>query len=110
PSFDCWSSSIPRPQLFSLFPYTTLFRSKRLPVVRVPSQPARGLNLPPGVGVVFELGSSNEVEFVAVERDFVLDEDVEQAEAPDRSEEHTSEPSHQIISYAVFCLKQKNHA
>src|SRR5207244_5985778 len=22
-----------------------------------------------------------------------------------RSEEHTSEPSHQIISYAVFCLK-----
>src|SRR5438552_7794885 len=25
-----------------------------------------------------------------------------------RSEEHTSEPSHQIISYAVFCLKKKN--
>src|SRR5947208_11897862 len=24
-----------------------------------------------------------------------------------RSEEHTSEPSHQIISYAVFCLKKK---
>src|SRR3712207_8639843 len=26
-----------------------------------------------------------------------------------RSEEHTSEPSHANISYAVFCLKKKNH-
>src|SRR5207247_10071394 len=25
-----------------------------------------------------------------------------------RSEEHTSEPSHEWISYAVFCLKKKN--
>src|ERR1022692_1617013 len=25
-----------------------------------------------------------------------------------RSEEHTSEPSHLVISYAVFCLKKKN--
>src|SRR2546421_3080344 len=25
-----------------------------------------------------------------------------------RSEEHTSEPSHDQISYAVFCLKKKN--
>src|SRR5438034_3807789 len=24
-----------------------------------------------------------------------------------RSEEHTSEPSHTVISYAVFCLKKK---
>src|SRR2546427_9400604 len=27
---------------------------------------------------------------------------------PARSEEHTSEPSHSQISYAVFCLKKKN--
>src|SRR5207248_3624887 len=26
--------------------------------------------------------------------------------ASDRSEEHTSEPSHRTISYAVFCLKK----
>src|SRR2546421_1419363 len=26
-----------------------------------------------------------------------------------RSEEHTSEPSHDQISYAVFCLKKKKH-
>src|SRR5207244_9426825 len=31
----------------------------------------------------------------------------EEAVADHRSEEHTSEPSHQIISYAVFCLKKK---
>src|SRR3712207_8144427 len=29
--------------------------------------------------------------------------------AMDRSEEHTSEPSHANISYAVFCLKKKNN-
>src|SRR3712207_9387659 len=28
---------------------------------------------------------------------------------PARSEEHTSEPSHANISYAVFCLKKKNY-
>ena len=27
----------------------------------------------------------------------------------DRSEEHTSELQHQIISYAVICLKKKNN-
>src|SRR5476649_3105931 len=26
-----------------------------------------------------------------------------------RSEEHTSESSHTVISYAVFCLKKKKH-
>src|SRR5574344_2333463 len=29
--------------------------------------------------------------------------------SPIRSEEHTSELSHQIISYAVFCLKKKKN-
>src|SRR6476646_5288357 len=28
--------------------------------------------------------------------------------APGRSEEHTSDSSHTVISYAVFCLKKKN--
>src|SRR4051794_41472769 len=28
---------------------------------------------------------------------------------PERSEEHTSNSSHPSISYAVFCLKKKNH-
>src|SRR5690606_40229729 len=30
--------------------------------------------------------------------------------APNRSEEHTSEPSHVKISYAVFCLKKKTNS
>src|SRR2546426_5636866 len=32
------------------------------------------------------------------------------AEPAKRSEEHTSEPSHLVISYAVFCLKKKKDA
>src|SRR3712207_8244518 len=34
---------------------------------------------------------------------------VSRADALRRSEEHTSELSHANISYAVFCLKKKNH-
>src|SRR5207244_12312379 len=35
------------------------------------------------------------------------DEHVDLCEELRRSEEHTSDSSHQIISYAVFCLKKK---
>src|SRR5574339_1009655 len=44
------------------------------------------------------------VEHVAIEPEGAL---AQLAEIDDRSEEHTSEPSHQAISYAVFCLKKK---
>src|SRR5207244_12225097 len=37
----------------------------------------------------------------------VIDLQLQVLGAEDRSEEHTSESSHQIISYAVFCLKKK---
>src|SRR6202012_6284026 len=33
--------------------------------------------------------------------------DPQHGEQHERSEEHTSEPSHTVISYAVFCLKKK---
>src|SRR3989475_2427455 len=38
-----------------------------------------------------------------------LDELAERFGKWQRSEEHTSEPSHSQISYAVFCLKKKEH-
>src|SRR3546814_4776467 len=65
----------------TLFPYTTLFRSE---AQQQPDQPAlvghREVDLQPAA-----------------------------VEAPDRSEEHTSElQSLMRISYAVFCLKKKN--
>src|SRR5213596_1417754 len=64
----------------TLFPYTTLFRSRRLPGRSTPrrrvSRTDRGRSTPAGRA---------------------------------RSEEHTSElQSHGLMSYAVFCLKKKN--
>src|SRR5881275_3762708 len=72
----------PRSTLFrTLFPYTTLFRSHRLP-------PRRSVGLGPRLPV----GAQR------LQRD------------EQRSEEHTSELlSHGTISYAVFCLKKKKN-
>src|SRR5437764_10022546 len=71
---------IRRPPRSTLFPYTTLFRSVLL---------AHGL----------------EALRLAIDVD-VLDAQVRRVRRH-RSEEHTSEPSHRCISYAVFCLKKK---
>src|SRR3546814_7752058 len=69
----------------TLFPYTTLFRSVRTPVVE-PGALADRRNRP--LQRIVEVG--------------VL------PERPTRSEEHTSElQSLMRISYAVFCLKKK---
>src|SRR2546426_7958830 len=68
---------IRRPPRSTLFPYTTLFRSHLLAPL--------GLVLPHDD--LAALGSRLPIDV--------------------RSEEHTSEPSHLVISYAVFCLKKK---
>src|SRR6266516_5220227 len=65
---------IRRPPRSTLFPYTTLFRSRRS--ARRPLRLVEGPDCP------------------------------SRCSQP-RSEEHTSEPSHRTISYAVFCLKKK---
>src|SRR5438034_6755112 len=76
-----------RPPRSTLFPYTTLFRSltapspARLPLPR--SQYLRALRRYRSAGGAIMRRCFN------------------------RSEEHTSEPSHTVISYAVFCLKKK---
>src|SRR5258708_37551781 len=72
---------IRRPPRSTLFPYTTLFRSRLGDLVRT-GELVDLLLAPPLVDVLdspFDFG---------------------------RSEEHMSESSHQIISYAVFCLKK----
>src|SRR5258708_12104477 len=70
---------IRRPPRSTLFPYTPLFRSLGTLDARAPALiPDRRRRPIPRLCVDQE-----------------------------RSEEHTSEPSHQIISYAVFCLKKK---
>src|SRR2546426_5672366 len=76
---------IRRPPRSTLFPYTTLFRSYKA-----------GPN--PGQFKVVATGSPGGVSDTAV---------VTVTVAPVRSEEHTSDSSHLVISYAVFCLKKK---
>src|SRR5260221_9817532 len=79
---------IRRPPRSTLFPYTTLFRSP----------PSGGIALfegPDGstvAGVVYK-----QIEWADLGESFT------------RSEEHTSELSHTVISYAVFCLKKKKN-
>src|SRR3546814_3148048 len=78
----------------TLFPYTTLFRSRRREADRelAPQHRGRGEELRAGGREPLER-PADEVENVGGER---------------RSEEHTSElQSLMRISYAVFCLKKK---
>src|SRR2546426_7236395 len=73
---------IRRPPRSTLFPYTTLFRSEgdlvRRRLLRVPT------------GELLDLHGAHRAAVLAP-----------------RSEEHTSDSSHLVISYAVFCLKKK---
>src|SRR5258708_16731239 len=76
---------IRRPPRSTLFPYTTLFRSASVSskVAVAPCSCAGAVSAGEGVGVTGVVVGG------------------------ERSEEHTSDSSHQIISYAVFCLKKK---
>src|SRR2546430_8942394 len=95
---------IRRPPRSTLFPYTTLFRS---PARR------REAEHPGEVGTSGLFRCRRELQDRHARRE-------RQRLARDagnhhlyrrtrRSEEHTSEPSHSQISYAVFCLKKKNN-
>src|SRR5258708_10853858 len=82
---------IRRPPRSTLFPYTTLFRSER-----------------DGVAAVEEpLGVGSAVVVAVVAPAFFAAADV--AVMRDRKSTRLNS-SHQIISYAVFCLKKKNAA
>src|ERR1039457_7459519 len=74
---------IRRPPRTTLFPYTTLFRSES----------------PLGVQTA---GCRQPFPFHPVQK--------RSGYGGGRSEEHTSELSHPVISYAVFCLKKKDTA
>src|SRR3712207_8575107 len=85
---------IRRPPRSTLFPYTTLFRSRLNASHSEPTWSPDGKYL-----------------FFASNRDgnglYVLPLKPEEARADERSEEHTLNSSHANISYAVFCLKKK---
>src|SRR5258708_21151645 len=91
---------IRRPPRSTLFPYTTLFRSLHVP----------------GVKKVTILGERPERIFVEFSYDRIATlgikpEDVFEALMRRKDRKSTRlNSSHQIISYAVFCLKKKSHA
>src|SRR3546814_7575168 len=105
---------------YTLFPYTTLFRSKHEPLLRLPPigerQLPHGDGLPPPSQPFLD---GIEPDLPATEQqnlDPAMQEELSQLviglgnrlRAPDRSEEHTSElQSLMRNSYAVFCLKKK---
>src|SRR3712207_7136701 len=82
---------IRRPPRSTLFPYTTLFRSC-ISICRSLAIICSELNLFFGMGASLVPGHLSSSWSNATQS---------------RSEEHTSEPSHANISYAVFCLKKK---
>src|SRR5438105_8317664 len=79
---------IRRPPRSTLFPYTTLFRSTLHTWRRENAFITKRRNLIVA-GLAFGVVAARKACY--------------------RSEEHTSEPSHEWISYAVFCLKKKKN-
>src|SRR3546814_4617368 len=78
----------------TLFPYTTLFRSRAALHAFVGLPPARVIPVTPGTGTLLDFSPGCF--------------ETARLEGYNRSEEHTSElQSLMRISYAVFCLKKK---
>src|SRR5438552_13832737 len=86
----------------TLFPYTTLFRSKVTDAVKEGSRECVVGDQAPAGGVRAGAAGSRP----SGPRDRVLHLSVADGEARDRKSTRLNS-SHQIISYAVFCLKKK---
>src|SRR5258708_32042044 len=97
---------IRRPPRSTLFPYTTLFRSRSR--VRAAAPQAFQTSGPKSLLTkrVFEC-DKKKVRAPKSPRQPKNLASHQSRSGVIRSEEHTSELSHQIISYAVFCLKKK---
>src|SRR5258708_29256337 len=88
-----------RPPRSTLFPYTTLFRSRMVPILPVEPVLAQGID-----DSAFVEGFSQIVACEPARR-------TQCGAASDLITDRKStrlNSSHQIISYAVFCLKKKN--
>src|SRR3712207_7565542 len=97
---------IRRPPRSTLFPYTTLFRSRpRVPRPRLPplAHPGRA----PHPGRARRAGGGADLVSAGVRKCEVRKWKTAGRPREGRSEEHTSELQSRHISYAVFCLKKK---
>src|SRR2546421_1150949 len=93
---------IRRPPRSTLFPYTTLFRSYVAPDAFVQTRSVSGCR------ASCEIDAQASILARILERQELRDVQTLVAQPASRSEEHTSDSSHDQISYAVFCLKKKN--
>src|SRR3712207_6900156 len=96
---------IRRPPRSTLFPYTTLFRSLRLAVVRLDLDDLRRLVVDLGV-VGEQVGRGDAQRRVRQRLEVVLDGPRRVVDRLDRKSTRLNS-SHANISYAVFCLKKK---
>src|SRR5258708_17856299 len=94
---------IRRPPRSTLFPYTTLFRSRHAPAVRESRAPRARDALRRREDIVVDPLRRARPVGVAVDTGKLLVALLDQ----DRKSTRLNS-SHQIISYAVFCLKKKN--
>src|SRR5438034_8783654 len=84
------------PPRSTLFPYTTLFRSPRMP----------GIHFRLGRAIMQSSKETNAVEQALHEFELELEISPDNSDADRKSTRLNS--SHTVISYAVFCLKKKN--
>src|SRR5258708_16080102 len=94
---------IRRPPRSTLFPYTTLFRSD----VTVNGQRIKAVAQVTKTGMVFTFDRVTGKPVWPIEERAVPPSDVPGERASDRKSTRLNS-SHQIISYALFCLKKKN--
>src|SRR5256885_3602708 len=91
---------IRRPPRSTLFPYTTLFRSRRQRMIRILGK-SSSINVRKVLWLCVELGISlDQEEWGSGHRS------TQEPELDRKSTRLNS--SHLVISYAVFCLKKKN--
>src|SRR5256885_13169473 len=101
---------IRRPPRSTLFPYTTLFRSRRAGERHIGQR--RRDSRPAGKAGIPQCRVEEEVEQVDAEREDDTEEGHDLTAPSDGDEDRKStrlNSSHLVISYAVFCLKKKNN-
>src|SRR3712207_6941513 len=96
---------IRRPPRSTLFPYTTLFRSRERQLVEVADRQQDGALAPVGAGAAARHRQHGGEE---QKKDDVFRLHGNSAPKGDRKSTRLNS-SHANISYAVFCLKKKNH-
>src|SRR5689334_24736939 len=91
-----------RPPRSTLFPYTTLFRSHKLPRIQLSPAALRAVESAEWPGNIRQLANKVESATIRASRERAAQVEVHQ----DRKSTRLNS-SHSSISYAVFCLKKK---